>query len=151
MEPNILSLKEQDLIREWVARFLEMLELIEDVADGPSPPPGSREISYSNERVWLKEHEAQVLPIWRLFETWYRVSGRNDERLSRVSGPLEGNPFQAFYRSMSVSRFAVHAGMQDEKDGGTLIIESPPGLRMNRWMASCMARAFRRWACDDPV
>ena len=73
METREYSQAEYDLVFEWSEKWLELIELINNVtgsdeeSEPTQPPTMSDEFQYESLRLWLLKHGKQFVPLWDAF------------------------------------------------------------------------------------
>ncbi len=108
---------EQQLVFDWCEKWLELIDLINEVTGTCEPPTVIDELRYQRLRFWFIEHDAQFMPLWKDFcEFQERTSHQNSDSkdityLKDAERYIE-NPFSLFYESENLYRLAQQLDLQ---------------------------------------
>lgn len=117
MNGKLFSSAQTDLVFDWCERWLELIDLINEVTGTPEPPTDMDELRYQRLRFWLIGHQEQFLPLWKDFrESRETTSNHSSDDtdvayLQDVEKYLE-NPFSYFYEPENLFELATHLDLQ---------------------------------------
>lgn len=113
------SIAEQHLVYDWSEKWLELINLINEVTGTPQPPSDSDELRYQLLRSWLIDHQEQFVLVWQEFyecQQWtscreYDTEATTDLEDEDIDKYLE-NPFLFFYEPGNLYQLAVQLDLQ---------------------------------------
>ncbi len=117
------STAEADLVDEWADKWLELIDLINQVTGtdeppwSPSPPAETDEIRYVRLRFWFLSHEQQFVPLWNDFsasQNW--TDSQDDGNPGDFPEKYLANPFLYFYEPENLYQLAQQLELQSGTD-----------------------------------
>jgi len=111
------STAESGLVDEWTDKWLELIDLINQVTgtDEPSssspPPVETDEIRYAHLRLWFLSRQQQFVSLWNDFCAAQHWAGyQNGDDPGGFPGKYLKNPFLYFYEPENLYRLARQLG-----------------------------------------
>ena len=115
MNGKLYSLDQRYSVIDWADKWFELGMLIIDITSTDEPPyltpmPSELdEINYQRLRFWLKDHEAQFIPMWQDFyacQDWAIKDNYED------NDDLLKNPFSCLYAPENLYQLAQELDLQ---------------------------------------
>jgi len=117
------STVEADLVDEWADKWLELIDLINQVTGtdeppwSPSPPAETDEIRYARLRFWFLSRQQQFVPLWNDFSTSQDLAGsQNGDDSGDFPEKYLENPFLYFYEPENLYELAQQLELQSGTD-----------------------------------
>ncbi len=120
---KLYSPAEGDLVDEWADKWLELIDLINEVTgtnEPPwsSPPPAETdEIRYARLRFWFLSRQQQFVPLWNDFSaSQHWTAYQNGDDPGGFPGKYLKNPFLYFYEPENLYQLARQLELQSGTD-----------------------------------
>lgn len=117
MSKALFIKREKNLVDEWISKFMEFSDLINQVSGSEVAPTEQEELSYSRFRGWFIQRECVFLPLWLSYlECQDRKSGGmtgpDFDTDGIGSAMFINNPFGFYYHPETLMETFVHLELQ---------------------------------------
>jgi len=121
VEEKPYSVEERELAFNWCEKWLELIDLINEVTGSPEPPVDLDELQYQGLRFWLIGHQKQFIPLWKNFrecQDWssHQSFGNEDIVDFKDAERYLENPFSYFYEPENLYQLAKQLDLQSGID-----------------------------------